>query len=158
MPQTGREQTLPSPNHLPPCPSLDFGGSMATGRGTPLPWHPGALPAVAPLCRGLADTCSPAGEVALPHLDVPPRAWEWLGEGGTAQGWLRRQLGLSRHRKNRRKRGCTWVRIKRPHLELWHEPFAVRTGSFPSFHPLLPIQACSSSPHKSSLTPQITSS
>lgn len=38
-----------------------------------------------PLCRGLADTCSPTGEMALPHLDVPPRAWELpgpvLGEG-----------------------------------------------------------------------------
>lgn len=26
--------------------------------------------------RGLADTCSPAGKVALPRLDVPPRAWD----------------------------------------------------------------------------------
>lgn len=56
----------PSPNH---ALAWVLGESMGTGRATWLPWHPGAQPAVAPLCRGLAGTCR---EVALPRLDVPP--------------------------------------------------------------------------------------
>lgn len=50
----GANTAKPKPS--PTMPSLGFGGSMATGRGTPLPWQPGALPAAAPLCGGLADT------------------------------------------------------------------------------------------------------
>lgn len=58
------------PKLSPTTPQPGFWGT-AWEQGEPLcsPGILGALPAAAPLCRGLADTCR---EVALPHLDVPP--------------------------------------------------------------------------------------
>lgn len=73
----GANTAKPKPS--PTMPSLAFGGSMATGRATPLPWHPGALPAAAPLCGGLADTAAPLGKWQC-------RTWMCHHEPGNCQG------------------------------------------------------------------------
>lgn len=113
-------------------------------QGEPL-CSPGALLAAAPWGSGIATSGCATTSLGVARAST--------GRGGTAQGRLRRQLGLSRHRKNGRKRGCTWVGMQRPHLELWQEPFALRTGSVPSLHPLLPCNPSRPAAHTKAAPP-----
>lgn len=60
-------------------PTMPSWGLGAAGRATPLPWHPGALPAAAPLCGGLSDAAAPMGKWQC-HI------WMCHHEPGNCQG------------------------------------------------------------------------
>lgn len=139
-PQAGRVQTPPSPNHLPSQPSPGFGGQHGNRERRSAPRSTPGHCQQRPLSVGAG--LMPAAPAGKRHCPVGIYHREPRGLLGLAQrwvkvaqlrGWPRRQFGRSRHRKNKKKQRCGWVRMQRPYLELWEETLPLRAGSFPSF-------------------------
>lgn len=133
---TGSQGTNTEPKPSPMVPQPGSGGQHGKGESSSaLHGTPGHCQQQ-PLSTGAWLMPAAPGGKQHCHVWGLPGVSTALGTGAQLRGWLRRQIGRSRHRK-KKKRGCRWVRMQRPYLELWQEPFALRAGSFPSFHPLL---------------------